>query len=199
MHLVHGQQGPLSPNSKAAPHLQAQGDAPPRAELGRPTKAQPPIAEPKDRSRHLEPRPTDAGTPTGPGADIGTVEVRHVHIATFVCLVMDSIGRRTAPREPARGGSRPGPPAPFDVRGERRRTEQNYITTHTQSPHTQPPEQSNVCIDQEIDCIQEDAPNYLYSRVMHAPVITEFTDSTHTQEREPERSDRMAMYTTPVT
>ena len=58
------------------PHTFRRRNHPPRAELGRPTKAQPPRAEPNDRSGHFEPRlvdasPTDTRTPTGSGADIG--------------------------------------------------------------------------------------------------------------------------------
>ena len=58
------------------PHTFRRRDDPPRAELERSTKAQPPRAEPNDRSGHLELRsadagPTDTRTPTGPGANIG--------------------------------------------------------------------------------------------------------------------------------
>ena len=105
---------------------------------------------------------------------------------------MDSIGRRAASPEPVRGESRPGPPTPFDVRREGWRTEPNCITTHTKSTHTQSPAQFKVCIFQASNCVAEDAPKYLYSQVRH---ITNFTDSTRTHDREPERSEGKGMYT----
>jgi len=97
---------------------------------------------------------------------------------------MISIRKQAAPLEPARGESYSDPPTPFNVRGEGQQTEHNDTKMYTQSLHTPLPAQFNDCICQASYCSNVDVPNYLYSPVKNIPIISSFTDSTHTHDRE---------------